>query len=140
MPVLTRRTPLLQQNNLNELFTLLSFILPHVFTDEAAFIEMFNFKAVTSGTSLELSEQAETSFLAKILTEILTPFTLRRRKKDVVKDLPLKKECVSLSHRAAPALTFPVLQVHAARPADAAAEGAPRRRQHVRPRLPRSRL
>ncbi|KPV75153.1 uncharacterized protein RHOBADRAFT_53171 [Rhodotorula graminis WP1] len=83
-------TPL--QNNLNELFTLLSFVFPQVFTDEAAFIEMFNFKAVTSGTSLELSEQTETSFLAKILTEILSPFTLRRRKKDVVKDLPLKKE------------------------------------------------
>ena len=58
---------------------------------------MFNFKAVTSGTSLELSEQTETSFLAKILTEILSPFTLRRRKKDVVKDLPLKKECVRLA-------------------------------------------
>ncbi|GAA5838020.1 hypothetical protein JCM9279_004105 [Rhodotorula babjevae] len=83
-------TPL--QNNLNELFTLLSFVFPAVFTDEAAFIEMFNFKAVTSGTSLELSEQTETTFLAKILTEILSPFTLRRRKKDVVKDLPLKKE------------------------------------------------
>ncbi|GAA5895167.1 hypothetical protein JCM8208_000133 [Rhodotorula glutinis] len=83
-------TPL--QNNLNELFTLLSFVFPQVFTDEAAFIDMFNFQAVTSGTSLELSEQTETSFLAKILTEILSPFTLRRRKKDVVKDLPLKKE------------------------------------------------
>ncbi|GAA6047042.1 hypothetical protein JCM3770_004167 [Rhodotorula araucariae] len=85
-------TPL--QNNLTELFTLLSFVFPQLFTDETAFIEMFNFSAITSGTELELSEQEQTTILGKTLTEILAPFTLRRRKRDVVKNLPLKKEYI----------------------------------------------
>ncbi|BGP39580.1 Putative ATPase [Rhodotorula kratochvilovae] len=85
-------TPL--QNNLTELFTLLSFVFPRIFSDEESFLQMFDFTAVTSGTSLKLSEQEQTTLLAKTLTEMLSPFTLRRRKRDVVKNLPLKKEYV----------------------------------------------
>ncbi|GAA6061819.1 hypothetical protein JCM10212_001125 [Sporobolomyces blumeae] len=85
-------TPL--QNNLTELYSLLSFILPEIFTDQETFESMFNFSSLTNSDGSKLSEQDEVTLMVAQLQNILRPFMLRRCKKDVVKDLPLKKEYV----------------------------------------------
>lgn len=85
----------LQQNNLTELYALLSFILPHVFNDRELFESQFDFSEITTSDGSKLSEQDEVTLLVAQLQSILKPFLLRRCKKDVIKDLPLKKECVS---------------------------------------------
>ncbi|GAA5877713.1 hypothetical protein JCM3774_006652 [Rhodotorula dairenensis] len=85
-------TPL--QNNLTELYALLSFILPHVFNDRDLFVSQFDFSDITTSDGSKLSEQEEVTLLVAQLQNILKPFLLRRCKKDVIKDLPLKKEYV----------------------------------------------
>ncbi|POY71852.1 hypothetical protein BMF94_5213 [Rhodotorula taiwanensis] len=85
-------TPL--QNNLTELYALLSFILPHVFNDRELFESQFDFSEITTSDGSKLSEQQEVTLLVAQLQSILKPFLLRRCKKDVIKDLPLKKEYV----------------------------------------------
>ncbi|GJN88945.1 hypothetical protein Rhopal_001916-T1 [Rhodotorula paludigena] len=85
-------TPL--QNSLHELFSLLSFVLPKVFDDEDSFIRSFQFDSITGSDAERLSSQDEMTLLVTQLQEILQPFMLRRRKKDVVHNLPLKKEYV----------------------------------------------
>ena len=71
-------TPL--QNNLHELWALLNFLLPDVFSNSEDFDEWFN----VSGT-------IETDMIKK-LHSILRPFLLRRLKTDVEKSLLPKKE------------------------------------------------
>lgn len=83
-----------QQNNLTELYALLSFILPHVFNDQDLFESQFDFSEITTSDGSKLSEQEEVTLLVAQLQNILKPFLLRRCKKDVIKDLPLKKEYV----------------------------------------------
>lgn len=73
-------TPL--QNNLHELWALLNFLLPDVFSNSEDFDSWFN---VTGDT-----EQQEN--VVKKLHTVLRPFMLRRIKADVEKDLPPKKE------------------------------------------------
>ncbi|GEM07566.1 SNF3 family helicase/atpase [Rhodotorula toruloides] len=85
-------TPL--QNNLTELYALLSFILPQIFNDRELFEQQFDFSAVVSEEGHRISEQEEVQLLVAQLHEILSPYMLRRCKKDVIKDLPLKKEYV----------------------------------------------
>ncbi|GAA5964563.1 hypothetical protein JCM3765_005237 [Sporobolomyces pararoseus] len=85
-------TPL--QNNLEELYALLTFILPSIFNDAETFNSMFNFSQITNSDGSKLSESDEVTLLIAQLQNILKPFMLRRCKKDVVKDLPLKKEYV----------------------------------------------
>lgn len=58
---------------------------------------MFNFSQITNSDGSKLSESDEVTLLIAQLQNILKPFMLRRCKKDVVKDLPLKKE-LSLGH------------------------------------------
>lgn len=87
-----------QQNNLTELYALLSFILPHVFNDQDLFESQFDFSEITTSDGSKLSEQEEVTLLVAQLQNILKPFLLRRCKKDVIKDLPLKKECVHVYH------------------------------------------
>ncbi|KAF6072606.1 SNF2 N-terminal domain family protein [Candida albicans] len=77
-------TPL--QNNLNELWSLLNFILPDIFHDLELFQQWFNFDELT-----ELAGELEET-LIKNLHTILKPFMLRRLKRDVIKNLPPKKE------------------------------------------------
>lgn len=92
-------TPL--QNNLNELWSLLNFILPEIFSDLNLFQQWFNFEELTNFENDE--EDAETKRLIKIeiqenliknLHTILKPFLLRRIKREVIKDLPPKKEYI----------------------------------------------
>ncbi len=83
-------TPL--QNNLEELYSLLSFIMPDVFQSLEVFSKDFDFKALTSTDPDAHNSDAQE--LVGQLHAILKAFILRRLKKDVVKDLPLKKEYV----------------------------------------------
>lgn len=89
-------TPL--QNNLNELWSLLNFILPDIFHDLELFERWFNFDELTGPHSLENEEQRKAMSdklqleIVKSLHTVLKPFLLRRVKKEVMKDLPPKKE------------------------------------------------
>lgn len=99
-------TPL--QNNLNELWSLLNFILPDIFQDLELFQQWFNFDELTSfaannddedDTNDEDDEETKRIIkkniqetLVKNLHTILQPFILRRVKRDVITNLPPKKE------------------------------------------------
>jgi len=69
------------QNNLKELFSLLHFIEPKLFSDEDLFLEAFNFKASSRDQNKVTS-----------LQQVLKPFVLRRVKSEVVPELAEKKE------------------------------------------------
>ncbi|KAM4058903.1 type III restriction enzyme, res subunit [Hirsutella rhossiliensis] len=86
-------TPL--QNNLKELWSLLHFLLPNIFTDWDAFESWFDF------SDLENEESTETFIgdrknqdLVKKIHLILQPLLLRRIKQDVAAYLPKKREYV----------------------------------------------
>lgn len=90
-------TPL--QNNLNELWSLLNFILPDVFHDLELFQQWFNFDELTSIRDDEDDDETRRLIELNIqenlihnLHTILKPFILRRVKKDVIMNLPPKKE------------------------------------------------
>lgn len=94
-------TPL--QNNLNELWSLLNFILPDIFHDLDLFQQWFNFDELTNfqeqnnGADDETNRLIEMNIqenLVKNLHTILKPFILRRLKKDVISNLPSKKEYI----------------------------------------------
>ncbi|DAZ93264.1 TPA: hypothetical protein N0F65_003669, partial [Lagenidium giganteum] len=72
-------TPL--QNNLHELWALLNFLLPDVFTDSEDFDSWFN-----------VDEQEGQENVIKKLHTVLRPFLLRRLKTDVEHSLPPKTE------------------------------------------------
>src|SRR5271169_2365115 len=71
-------TPL--QNNLHELWALLNFLLPDVFSDSAAFDQWFQ------------KQDADQDTVVQQLHKVLRPFLLRRVKSDVEKALKPKKE------------------------------------------------
>lgn len=81
-------TPL--QNNLAELWSLLNFLLPDVFTDLALFQTWFE-SAESDASQLDEDESAG---LIASLHSILRPFLLRRLKSDVDQFLPDKREYV----------------------------------------------
>lgn len=92
-------TPL--QNNLNELWSLLNFILPDIFHDLQLFQQWFNFDEIVNIGKANAEKDDEVnkfieknlkSNLIKNLHTILKPFILRRLKKEVIKNLPPKKE------------------------------------------------
>lgn len=94
-------TPL--QNNLNELWSLLNFILPDIFHDLQLFQQWFNFDEIVNLSKNPQSGKQDDEVnkfiqknlktnLIKNLHTILRPFILRRLKKDVIKNLPPKKE------------------------------------------------
>lgn len=84
-------TPL--QNNLTELWSLLSFLMPSIFDDLEAFQRWFNFEGVgrEEGNRRILTAERENQLVTKLHT-ILQPFLLRRVKTDVEMDLPKKEE------------------------------------------------
>ncbi|KAG8384014.1 hypothetical protein BUALT_Bualt04G0074100 [Buddleja alternifolia] len=86
-------TPL--QNNLAELWSLLNFILPDIFSSHEEFESWFDFSAKCTNEALkeELEEKRRAQVVAK-LHAILRPFLLRRMKVDVEQMLPRKKEII----------------------------------------------
>ncbi|KAJ3176992.1 hypothetical protein HDU87_004708 [Geranomyces variabilis] len=80
-------TPL--QNNLMELLALLSFIMPKLFSNIGAITKLFN-----------VTNPGESGFLSKQRIErakkIMAPFVLRRKKAQVLTDLPAKTQEVVL--------------------------------------------
>ncbi|KZS93481.1 hypothetical protein SISNIDRAFT_441332 [Sistotremastrum niveocremeum HHB9708] len=79
-------TPL--QNNLRELFALLNFICPEIFTDYAD-LETFLHKDDSKGDD---GDEQNSKKVVEALHKILRPFLLRRVKADVEKSLLPKKE------------------------------------------------
>ncbi|XP_011097113.1 ATP-dependent DNA helicase DDM1 [Sesamum indicum] len=86
-------TPL--QNNLAELWSLLNFILPDIFSSHEEFESWFDFsgKCANEGLREEMEEKRRAQVVAK-LHAILRPFLLRRMKADVEQLLPRKKEII----------------------------------------------
>ncbi|ESQ41864.1 hypothetical protein EUTSA_v10012527mg [Eutrema salsugineum] len=74
-------TPL--QNNLHELWALLNFLLPEVFSSAETFDEWF-----------QISGESDQQEVVQQLHKVLRPFLLRRLKSDVEKGLPPKKETI----------------------------------------------
>mmetsp|Transcript_3344 Transcript_3344/g.4278 ORF Transcript_3344/g.4278 Transcript_3344/m.4278 type:complete len:788 (+) Transcript_3344:91-2454(+) len=88
------------QNNLDELWSLLNFVNPQIFDDLSVFQSWFGFRDIGQKYKKKytkeedvLKEQREKQTVTK-LHEILRPFLLRRIKKDVLTDMPPKKEVV----------------------------------------------
>lgn len=75
-------TPL--QNNLQELWSLLNFLMPSIFDSSTDFSEMFK---IDSPNQLKQEEQA-----VKQIHRLLRPFMLRRIKAEVERSLPAKRE------------------------------------------------
>ena len=79
-------TPL--QNNLQELISLLAFLMPQVFKDKKSDLQViFDHKVKTTDTNHEALLSAQRINRAR---SMLTPFILRRKKHQVLKDLPKK--------------------------------------------------
>ncbi|CAJ1941150.1 unnamed protein product [Sphenostylis stenocarpa] len=74
-------TPL--QNNLHELWALLNFLLPEIFSSAETFDEWF-----------QISGENDEQEVVQQLHKVLRPFLLRRLKSDVEKGLPPKKETI----------------------------------------------
>ena len=101
--ILLTGTPL--QNNLSELWALLNFLLPKIFSSCEDFQKWFDkalSKSYATGNkqmtdeereAMELSEEEQLLIINR-LHQILRPFLLRRIKKDVAKELPQKIEMV----------------------------------------------
>ena len=107
--ILLTGTPL--QNNLPELWALLNFLLPSIFSSMDTFDQWFNkpFAAFRSqGTALPLEGEAgedsnvlsqeERMLIVHRLHEVLRPFVLRRVKDQVLDQLPEKVEKVIRCH------------------------------------------
>ncbi|KAJ8493038.1 hypothetical protein OPV22_014759 [Ensete ventricosum] len=86
-------TPL--QNNLAELWSLLNFILPDIFTSNEEFESWFDFSGRgNSESQLEENEEKRRVQVVTKLHSILRPFLLRRMKENVEQMLPRKKEII----------------------------------------------
>ncbi|KAI9736098.1 MAG: hypothetical protein M1818_006274 [Claussenomyces sp. TS43310] len=86
-------TPL--QNNLKELWSLLHFLLPNIFTNWEAFESWFDFSDLQDeeGTEEFIADQKKQDLVKKIHL-VLQPMLLRRIKADVEHMLPKKREYV----------------------------------------------
>jgi ATP-dependent DNA helicase len=86
-------TPL--QNNLSELWSLLHFLMPTIFTEYESFESWFDFSALKDKKGIDkIFSQEQQDGLISSLHAILKPFLLRRIKTDVEKKLPKKREYV----------------------------------------------
>ncbi|XP_037085967.1 lymphocyte-specific helicase-like [Pollicipes pollicipes] len=84
-------TPL--QNNLAELWSLLNFLLPEIFDDLAVFESWFDVGSMaTDEDDAKIVEQEREKQVVSTLHKILTPFLLRRVKRDVELRIPPKRE------------------------------------------------
>jgi SWI/SNF-related matrix-associated actin-dependent regulator of chromatin subfamily A member 5 len=88
--LLVTGTPL--QNNLHELWALLNFLLPDLFSSAEDFDEWFGL-GNKDEENLNVNDQEEKNMeIVQQLHKILKPFLLRRTKSEVEKTLPPKKE------------------------------------------------
>uniref|UniRef100_H2YBN3 Uncharacterized protein n=1 Tax=Ciona savignyi TaxID=51511 RepID=H2YBN3_CIOSA len=85
-------TPL--QNNLMELWSLMHFLMPHVFQSHREFKEWFS----NPMTGMIEGSQEFNEKIIRRLHKVLRPFLLRRIKKDVEKQMPNKYEHVVRCH------------------------------------------
>ncbi|KAL1902481.1 putative ATPase [Sporothrix stenoceras] len=86
-------TPL--QNNLKELWSLLNFLMPKIFTDWEAFSSWFDFSELQDeNTTAEFIEDRMKQDLVKKIHMVLQPLLLRRVKADVASYLPKKREYI----------------------------------------------
>ncbi|XP_010680797.2 ATP-dependent DNA helicase DDM1 [Beta vulgaris subsp. vulgaris] len=85
-------TPL--QNNLAELWSLLNFILPDIFSSHEEFESWFDLSGKRSNEAVEEVEEKKRVQVVAKLHAILRPFLLRRMKSDVELMLPRKKEII----------------------------------------------
>ena len=86
-------TPL--QNNMDELWSLLNFVMPDIFDDLRIFRSWFDAKEMDVGGEDETKRilmQEQQGNILSTLHKILTPFLLRRVKSDVDLKIPPKKE------------------------------------------------
>ena len=87
------------QNNLGELWSLLNFILPNIFSDFEIFNKWFDFSDLNLESSSEkltkiINDELEKNLISNLHT-ILKPFLLRRLKKNVLAgSLPPKREYI----------------------------------------------
>lgn len=87
--LLVTGTPL--QNNLHELWALLNFLLPDLFSSAEDFDEWFGLSNNDSNDNINDQEEKNAEIVQQ-LHKILKPFLLRRTKAEVEKTLPPKKE------------------------------------------------
>uniref|UniRef100_A0ACD5XWD7 Uncharacterized protein n=1 Tax=Avena sativa TaxID=4498 RepID=A0ACD5XWD7_AVESA len=85
-------TPL--QNNLAELWSLLNFILPDIFSSHQEFESWFDFSGKGDEEQQEETDENKRVHVVSKLHAILRPFLLRRMKEDVEHMLPRKKEII----------------------------------------------
>ncbi|XP_042242639.1 lymphocyte-specific helicase-like isoform X2 [Homarus americanus] len=84
-------TPL--QNNLAELWALLNFLMPEIFDSLDVFESWFDVTdMMEAGSDVRIIQQEKEKQVISTLMKILSPFFLRRVKKDVDLDIPPKKE------------------------------------------------
>lgn len=86
--LLVTGTPL--QNNLHELWALLNFLLPDLFSSSEDFDEWFGL--ANEDSQSEADQEERNAEIVQQLHKILKPFLLRRTKSEVEKTLPPKKE------------------------------------------------
>eukprot|EP00792_Barthelona_sp_PAP020_P005789 TRINITY_DN2801_c0_g1_i1.p1 TRINITY_DN2801_c0_g1~~TRINITY_DN2801_c0_g1_i1.p1 ORF type:complete len:1085 (+),score=290.84 TRINITY_DN2801_c0_g1_i1:50-3304(+) len=82
-------TPL--QNSVKELWSLLNFVLPMVFTEFDTFESWFHDPIMGSDADMDAEEQF---LLINKLHQVLRPFLLRRVKSEVLSQLPKKEEVI----------------------------------------------
>ncbi|PIC35462.1 hypothetical protein B9Z55_014820 [Caenorhabditis nigoni] len=81
------------QNKLPELWDLLNFMLPSIFSSCDTFEQWFNAPFATTGEKVELNQE-ETMLIIRRLQKILRPLLLRRLKKEVESEFPDNTENV----------------------------------------------
>ncbi|CAN0856648.1 Probable ATP-dependent DNA helicase CHR12 [Linum grandiflorum] len=80
------------QNSLQELWSLLNFLLPNIFNSAAKFEEWFNLPFADRG-DISLTEE-EQLLVIRRLHHVIRPFILRRKKDEVEKFLPSKSQVI----------------------------------------------
>ena len=88
-------TPL--QNSMMELWSLLHFLMPHVFDSMSEFKYWFS-NPLTNMVEGKEGENSANAMIIKRLHGVIRPFILRRLKKDVAKQLPSKIEHIVPTH------------------------------------------
>ena len=83
-------TPL--QNNLHELWSLLNFLLPEIFSSSDDFDEWFDLGSKANEGLTDQEKEIKNNEVIKKLHKILRPFMLRRIKREVEKSLLPKIE------------------------------------------------